>query len=96
MNEQAENKVTRRVTVRNRHGLHARPASMIAQLSRRFDAKVFLIRDRERVDATDVIHILALGVMPNQELFLEAVGAQAEEAVEAVARLIMEGLDVDD
>lgn len=92
MNDKAETKATRTVTIRSRQGLHARPASLIARLSRSFDAKVYLVRDHDRVDATDVIHILALGVMPDQVLRLEAVGAQAEEAADAVARLITEEL----
>lgn len=92
MNDKAETKATRTVTIRSRQGLHARPASLIARLSRSFNAKVYLVRDHDRVDATDVIHILALGIMPDEKLRLEAIGAQAEEAADAVARLITEEL----
>ena len=87
-----ENTVIRTVTVRNRQGIHARPATMIAQLGRRFEAKVVLVKDHERALCTDVLHVLALGLLPGQSFVLEASGAQAEEAVEAMARLIHEEL----
>jgi phosphotransferase system HPr (HPr) family protein len=87
-----ENVVTRTVTVCNRQGIHARPAAMIAQLGRRFDAKIELVKEHERAECTDVLHVLALGVMPGQSLTLEASGAQAAEAAEALARLIHDEL----
>jgi phosphocarrier protein NPr/phosphocarrier protein len=87
-----ENKTIRTVTVSNRQGLHARPATMIAQLGRRFDAKVVLVRDHDRAECTDILHVLSLGVLPGTSLVLEATGLQAEEAADAIARLIRDEL----
>lgn len=87
-----ENTITRTVTVRNRQGIHARPATLIAQLGRRFDAQIVLVKDHERALCTDVLHVLALGLLAGQSLTVEATGPQAEEAVEAMARLIHEEL----
>ncbi len=87
----SEARASRSVVVRNPEGVHARAATLIAELVRRFDAKVSLTKDRERVEATDVLQVLSLGVAPGEKLLLEATGRQAEEVVEALVQLIESG-----
>ncbi len=82
-----EAKATRTVTVANRAGLHARSALLVANCVRKFQAKVALISGRERVDATDMLQMLSLGAAQGQTLVLEAVGPQAEEALDALVEL---------
>lgn len=78
---------TRTVTVANRDGLHARSALAVLGCVREFRAKVELVRDSERADAGDIWQTLALGAGQGVVLRLEATGPDAEEAVDAVARL---------
>ena len=81
----------RTATVRNPEGVHARAATLIAELVRKFDAKVRLIKGVEHVEATDVLQILSLGAAEGETLGLEATGPQADEALDALARLIDDG-----
>ena len=80
-------KTTRTVVVTNAEGLHARAATLVAELARRFEAKVELAKDCERVEGTEVLQILSLGVAQGEQLVLEATGQDAEEAVEALVEL---------
>jgi len=80
-------KVTRSVTITNSEGLHARAAASVAELVRRFHSRVSLVKDCERAEATEVLQLLSLGAAQGEELWLEATGHDAEEAVEALARL---------
>jgi phosphotransferase system HPr (HPr) family protein len=86
---------TRTVTVANCEGVHARAASLVAKLARRFDAEVFLTKGNERVEATEVLQILSLGADRGTDLKLEAKGPEAEAAVDALARLFERGFDED-
>lgn len=79
---------SRVLRVLNPEGLHARAATEVAKLLSRFEAKVHLIKGGNRVDGTDVLEILSLGAMQHQELMVEAHGAQAAEALEALAALL--------
>lgn len=79
---------SRILRVRNPEGLHARAAMEVAKLLSGFEAKVYLVKGGNRVDGTDVLEILSLGAMQHQELMVEACGAQAAEAVEALAALL--------
>ena len=82
-----EPRVTRTVDVTNLAGIHARAATLIAELVRQFDSKVLVIKDCERVDGTDVLQILSLGTGPGEQVCFEAVGGDAEEALDALAQL---------
>ena len=80
-------KARREVAVTNEEGIHARAATLIAEMVRRFDAKVEMIKDDERVESTDVLQVLSLGAGPGSKLALEAVGGDAEEVLDALVKL---------
>jgi len=80
-------KVTRTVTVANCAGLHARAATLIAELVRPFDAKVELAKGCQRVEAVDVLQVLSLGVGQGEELVLEATGEDADSVLEDLVEL---------
>ncbi len=77
----------RSVTVQNAQGLHARPAYMLAELAGKYESKVELVKDGERVDGKSILSILTLGAKQGTELVLEAVGSDAEAALDALAEL---------
>ena len=62
-------------------GLHARPAALLAQRARSFGAQISLGAHGRKANARSVVAIMALGVRQGDELFIEARGADAEQAV---------------
>lgn len=80
--------VTRVVVIENPQGLHARPAELFARLALKFEARVEVIRDHQRVDGKSILEILTLGVQPGTKLTLEAHGHDAQDAVDALAKLV--------
>ncbi len=86
-------KRTRMVTILNRQGLHARPATLVREVVLSYPARVELVKDGQRVDGTDVLQILALGALPGEQILLEATGEQADQALEALVRLFENKFD---
>ncbi len=82
-----ETNITRTVVVTNREGIHARAATLIAEVVRQFQSKVVLIKDREQAEGTDVLQILALCTNRGEELLLEATGHDAEAVLDALEQL---------
>jgi phosphotransferase system HPr (HPr) family protein len=80
--------VTRVIVIRNKQGLHARPATMFVKLAHQFSSKIVVVRETQRVEARSIMDLLTLGAGPGTELVLEANGDDAHEAVEALARLV--------
>lgn len=84
----SERSATRVVTVANTQGLHARPADLFARLANQFQSRIEVVKCNECVDGKSVLGILTLGAQQGASLTLQAFGEDAEEAVEALARLI--------
>jgi phosphocarrier protein HPr len=80
--------IQRNVVISNPQGLHARPVELLVRLALQFESDVEVIRDDLRVDAKSILHVLTLGAGQGTELTLEARGADAEDAIEAIVRLI--------
>jgi phosphocarrier protein FPr/phosphocarrier protein len=85
--------VGRRRSVRlpNADGLHARPAAVVAAAAKRFRADVHVIHGASTANAKSVVALMLLATKGGDELGVEAVGADAEAAVQAVAALLASG-----
>ena len=85
MEEMVNNRATRKVTVLNPAGLHARPSLAVAQTVRRSNSKVTLRAGGQTADAADILQLLSLGVAHGTELEFEAAGPDAEEVLDSLA-----------
>jgi phosphocarrier protein len=68
---------------------------MFARLARQFQARIELVRDDRRVEASSIIDLLTLGAVEGTEMVLEAEGDDAQAAVEALARLVECGFQIE-
>jgi phosphotransferase system HPr (HPr) family protein len=87
--------ISRVIVIRNTQGLHARPAELFARTAQKFQSKIELRRDTQRVDARSIMDLLTLGAAQGTELVLEAEGDDAHEAVEVLATLVENGFPDD-
>jgi phosphocarrier protein HPr len=79
--------VVKELTIRNRAGIHARPASQLVQLANTFSSNITIEKDSERVNAKSIMGIIALGATYNTVLRLSAEGQDEQAAVTAIERL---------
>ncbi len=85
-----EVKATRTVTVTNSAGFHLRAATLFMNLARRFDSHVEVIKDSQRADGKSTpLQLTALGAWEGDQLVLEATGADAEQALDALVELFV-------
>ena len=89
-------RITRVIVIRNSQGLHARPADMFARLARQFQSRIELVREGRRVEASSIMDLLTLGAAQGTELILEAEGDDAQEAVDALVRLVESGFPMEE
>jgi phosphotransferase system HPr (HPr) family protein len=84
MNEQT---LSREVVVGIRQGLHARPADMLAREARRWQSRVELLRDSQRVDGKSILDLLTLAAESGTRLVVQVTGPDAGDALEAIGGL---------
>lgn len=85
--------VNKKVTVTNRVGLHARPATFFIQKANEFKSSIWVESDDRRVNAKSLLGILSLGIVKDTEIDIIANGADEKEAVEALAAMLQKGFD---
>ena len=80
--------LSRELLIVNRKGLHARATAKFVQCVDRFDANVKVTRCGETVGGDSIMGILTLGAGPGSTITVTASGAEARQALEALAALI--------
>jgi len=84
-----------RLSIALAHGLHARPAALIAQSLKGLAAEVELVAGVRRANARSVVSIMALGLRQGDELRVVALGREAEAALAGAPRLIPFGTKIE-
>lgn len=83
------------VEICNIKGLHARASAKFVKLASSFDAEIHVLKEDNRVDAQSIMGLLMLGAGKGTVIGIEAEGAQAEDAVAALAELVNNRFDED-
>lgn len=74
--------------IQNSLGLHLRPARMLAELTNRFTSEIYIAKDSEEVNGKSIMGIITLAAATGEILKVTAFGPDAQDAVNAVGRLI--------
>ena len=75
------------LTVKNRAGIHARPAAIIAQTSNKFKSEITLTRDDATVNAKSIMGVIAMGAGYNTQMTLTVTGPDESEAASVIESL---------
>lgn len=86
-----ENIVERSATIRNRAGLHARPAGEVVKVAQRFRSEVKLEKDGLQVDGKSILGVMMLAAEQGTVLLIRCSGEDAAEAAEALVALVNRG-----
>jgi len=87
--------VKRSVDICNARGLHARASAKFVKLASTFNAEVSVSRDGQTVDARSIMGLMMLAAGPGCEIEISAEGAEARQAVDALAELVEARFDED-
>jgi len=93
--QSVEGAVVGTFTIRNEHGLHARPSANLVNEVKKFTSKITvqnLTRESEVVSAKSLMKIVALGVTQGHRLRFVAEGEDAKQVIEALGKVIADGL----
>ncbi len=77
------------VTVRNRAGIHARPAALIVKTANQFSANLYIEKDTMRINGKSIMGIITLGASYRTELKIITEGSDEEKAASAIEELFL-------
>ncbi len=79
--------ITLNVVVRNKYGLHARPASLFVQVCNRYNSDIIVHHNSMQISGKNILDIMTLGAESGTELKIELVGVDAAEAAREINAL---------
>ena len=85
-------RLQRTVSVVHRQGLHARPAALFVQTAKRFECRVTVKKGRKIVDGKSIMGLLTLAANSGARIVILTEGADADEALDELSRLVTEPL----
>jgi phosphocarrier protein len=74
----------------NKLGLHARAAAKLTHLAGTYQCEIWLSRSGRRVNAKSIMGVMMLAAGQGSSVLIEAEGADAEQALAALTKLIAE------
>jgi catabolite repression HPr-like protein len=82
--------VEKKVEVKLRTGLQARPAALFVQEATRFSADVFIEKDGKKVNAKSIMGLMSLAINSGADITLIADGSDEQEALEALTEYVQQ------
>ncbi len=75
------------LTVRNRAGIHARPAALIAQTANKFASEIIMEKNTTTVNAKSIMGVITMAAGYNTTMTLKVDGSDEKEAADAIEKL---------
>ena len=79
------------VVVQNQVGSHARPATFFIQKANEFRSSIWVEKEERRVNAKSLLGVLSLGIVGGTTIKIIADGADEQQAVEGLVKLVESG-----
>ena len=79
--------IVREFIVRNKYGIHARPAALLVKAAGKFAADILIGKKGSEVSAKSIMGLLTIEGHQGASLFVQTVGEDAEEAMAEIAEL---------
>jgi phosphocarrier protein HPr len=78
----------REVEIINEMGLHARPAAEFVRCVMKFQSEITIRKGEEHFSAASILEVLSANLDCGARVVIEAVGCDAEEALDSLERLL--------
>lgn len=83
--------IKKEVEIKNRTGLHTRPAAMLVKLASKFKSDFFIEKNGVEVNGKSIIGVMSLAAEQGSKLVLKFIGEDEVEAAKAIVELFESG-----
>ena len=84
----ADSPLKKKLHIRSRQGLHARPAALFVQVANRFRSAIRVRKGRREVDGKSIMGLLTLAASRGSTIEVTIQGSDAPEAMRALEQLV--------
>ena len=80
--------ITKKITIPNKLGLHARAAAQLVKVVERFDAEVMANFHDMKVNCTSIMGLMMLTAGQGEEIIFQATGPEEQLAINSINELV--------
>ena len=77
------------VTIRNKQGLHARPAALFVQIANKFASEITIVKGRQKINGKSIMGIMMLAAGAGSKITVIANGEDAYKAIVELEKLLL-------
>ena len=81
--------VEKKMIIKHKQGLHARPAALFVQIANKFECTISVKKGSQEVNGKSIMGILMLAAETGSQINIKAEGHDAKKAVEELEKLIL-------
>ena len=85
--------ITKKLTILNKLGLHARAAAKVVSTANEFESTIIITKDGKNADARSIMKLLMLSASQGSSIRVEVNGADQNDAMESIERLFNNKFD---
>lgn len=81
--------VEKKIIIKNKSGLHVRPAKTFVQIANKFNSNILVRKGKEKVNGKSIMGLMTLGAEKGSKIYLKIEGDDAKEAMEELEAFLM-------
>ena len=81
--------VEKAVVIKNKQGLHARPAALFVQIANKFTSEITIAKGRHKINGKSIMGIMMLAAGAGSKVTIVANGDDADKAVVELEKLLL-------
>ena len=81
--------IERSVVIKNKQGLHARPAALFVQIANKFSCDISISKGKQKVNGKSIMGIMMLEAGAGSKIVITASGEDAEAAMKELEVLLL-------
>jgi len=87
--------IERSIIIKNKQGLHARPAALFVQIANKYTCDITLQKGKQKINGKSIMGIMMLEAGAGSKIVMTAAGEDAEEAIRELEGLLLSD-DIED
>lgn len=80
--------IEKTVEIKNKLGLHARPAAQFVKIAAKYDSSITVIKNGTEIDGKSIMGLMMLAAESGSQLILKIEGADEQDAMNELYQLI--------
>ena len=85
--------ITKKLTILNKLGLHARAAAKIVATANKFESTIIITKNGKNADARSIMKLLMLSASQGSSISIEVNGSDQNDAMRSIERLFNNKFD---